>query len=378
MILVGILAYTLQPLHAQVAVGGCDKVTVTQVPSGYPNVLFVPAPSSTCPPIENECCKLVGLTPTPMLPLFTLQKLDASGAWVQASAPGTASVFNLDPIGDHGVYRVKIVTPYFKENECGAGSQPGGGGQPARIRIYHTNGQFLGWEGTYNNSPYPGNETYYTNRVIVGPTVPSDLALDWIEPPGSSIPSAYDVGQPVAIDVSDSKNYNFWWISLNQENSPNYASNGWTHGTIQEFEISDFWEENYPPFEPLTSYRLQWVIENYECRNGVHWPGSWNNLQQTLVICPAGTGCRLGMEQTALEVSIYPNPATSWIRVDNLDASRNGLYLMTLHDLSGKLLQSVPLTEQEIPVHDLPSGMLIARITLDGQLVHTEKVVIGH
>jgi hypothetical protein len=58
--------------------------------------------------------------------------------------------------------------------------------------------------------------------------------------------------------------------------------------------------------------------------------------------------------------------------------SRNGLYLMTLHDLSGKLLQSVPLTEQEIPVHDLPSGMLIARITLDGQLVHTEKVVIGH
>jgi hypothetical protein len=24
------------------------------------------------------------------------------------------------------------------------------------------------------------------------------------------------------------------------------------------------------------------------------------------------------------------------------------------------------------------SGMLIARITLDGQLVHTEKVIIGH
>lgn len=84
------------------------------------------------------------------------------------------------------------------------------------------------------------------------------------------------------------------------------------------------------------------------------------------------------MEQTALEVSIYPNPATSWIRVDNLDASKDGLYLMTLHDLSGKLLKSVPLTEQDIPVHDLPIGMLIARITLDGQLVHTTKVIIGH
>lgn len=380
MILVGILAFILHPAQAQIAVGGCDKVTVTQIPSGYPNVvtadLFV---AGNCPPIENQCCKIAASAVKQMLPELTLQKLHASGAWVQASTPQTASVFNLDPISDHGVYRVKIVTPYFRENECAAGSQPGGGWEPARTQIFNMFAQFQGMEGTYDNSPFPGNEAYYTNRVIVGPTVPSDLALDWIEPQGSSIPFAYDYGQNVAIDVSVSKNYNFWWISLNQDDSPNYASNGWTHGTIQEFDLSAFWENFYPSsFEPLTSYQLQWVIENYECRNGVHWPGSWNNLQQNLIICPAGTGCRLGMEQTALEVSIYPNPATSWIRVDNLDASKDGLYLMTLHDLSGKLLQSVPLTEQDIPVHDLPNGMLIARITLDGQLVHTEKVIIGH
>ena len=115
----------LIPASGQKAKGGCDKVTVTEI-LGYPLVYFATGFRDCAADVgaDRECCRVVTLGFTQMHPKFWLEKQKDSGDWVEVGSPkvgGTGTAFmGLDPENDHGIYRVRILTPYYNENICKA------------------------------------------------------------------------------------------------------------------------------------------------------------------------------------------------------------------------------------------------------------------
>ena len=119
----------------------------------------------------SSCCKIVIGGLNQLKPKLWLEKLSNSGNWFPVDGPiygGVGKSFaNLDPISNHGTYRVKILTPYYNEGSCT--------NSPAKVELFYQNGQFIGHLGTHDNTPYGGTNIYYTNSVIVGPSNAADI-----------------------------------------------------------------------------------------------------------------------------------------------------------------------------------------------------------
>lgn len=249
-----------------VAIGGCTNVTVTQIPL-YQIVYSVTAKKECQVQVgEGECCIV--------LPWFADMNLMRPKLRLERFNPNTNSWdFVTEVRGDAGTifpnltqgrYRVFVVLPYYNENTCKTDAQ--GNVIQTRVQILSEQLQFLGYLGTYDNSPFGGNCFCYSNEVLVGATMPSDISYTFVDIPETGSEAAYDFGEVARMNTSASKNYNLWWLAI-FEDGPNYQryrSNGWTSGNVpnNEFNLTTFWGPigSGWQFETFHSYKVQLVI----------------------------------------------------------------------------------------------------------------------
>ena len=365
---------------AQTATGGCSGITVSNIPP-YPTVYFVSAwyknckTSWSCPGEEEGCCRWL-ISGSPVTPRFWLERLTDQG-WVTAAGPQYGASFNNLA---HGTYRVKCQVPNIAENACKTDGH--GNILKAKICVYNDLGQFLGWWGTWDNSPFGTTAPTYTNTVIVGNTVAADNNYTFIDPShppgGPNGPDpwelGYTFGEVVTVDASASTNYNQWWLAVFEDGPTyhRYKSMGWNFGTINApINLSSWWGNGGWNFEPLHSYMVQFVVENQQCLNG----SGWNNNDRTFFICPTGSVCRFGEDMK--ELSISPNPANSFIRLMNFEPDLGREYRLHVVDIAGRTVKDALIDSEEVDVSDLRSGMFIATLLRDGKPMFTSKLVVN-
>jgi hypothetical protein len=364
---------------AQTAEGGCTSVTVTDVPA-YPTVIFDVINWRTCQDGggfyagcdqdgREACCGLLLVNAFPKTPRYWLEKQQEDGSWLEISGPQISTVF--DGLEEKGTYRVRLQLPAVEEYACGTDEL----GNPIRARrcMFDVNGTYRGVWGRWGTDQY-------TNNVIVGHTTSEDISYTFIDIPETGAEIAYDAGETVIMDVSDCKNYDLWWLAIfesNAQTSKRYKSNGWSTGTIPggEIDLSDFWEEW--DFETLHQYEVQFVTENRQCRNGIEYPNpnGWNNLNRTFFICPEGTGCKFGIDER--EIVISPNPANSIIQLQNFQPDLDRNYVMTITDMTGRLVKSIPLMTDRVDISGLQAGMFVVNIFREGERVFNSKLIVN-
>jgi Secretion system C-terminal sorting domain len=358
-------------LQAQTSKGGCTEVKLTEIPT-YPLVYSLSSAKNCEEQVGGECCRIAGplSTPAVMLPKLWLEQL-VSGNWTTVGSPVYGGVGTAFTNLTHGTYRIKILTPYFNENICKKDAN--GNAIKTRIRVYAVGGAFVGYLGTYDNTPFGGNVTYYTNQSIVGKTLASDSFYTFIDNPETGSEAAYDFGEIAKINTASCKDYDLWWLAIFEDGPTyhRYRSNNWTIGKISDFNLSNFWQGGGATwkFETFHSYKVQFVIENNECKNN-----PWNNNERTFFICPTGSGCRFGTDTK--EIVVTPNPANGIIQFQNFEPDLGINYQLVVCDVSGKEVKSLNLYSTEADVSELPNGMFVLRILREGKPVFVTKLII--
>jgi len=373
-----------QGAAAVTAAGGCTAVTVTQIPQ-YPIVYSVTAKKECRVEVgDGECCIVFPWqgTMTLMLPKLRLERFNPStNSWdfVIEVKGGAGQVFsNLT----QGRYRVLVILPYYNENTCKTDAQ--GNIIQTRVQILNESSQFLGYLGTYDNSPFGGNCFCYSNEVLIGATTASDISYTFVDPtPNDPYESGYDFGEVAKMNTAACKDYDLWWLAIFEDGPTyhRYRSNGWTNGTVpnNEFNLTAFWGQSGSgwQFETFHSYTVQFVIENAQCRNGIEQnpPATWNVLARTFFICPAGTGCRIG--EDAQKIALSPNPASSVVRLLHFEMDAGREYRLYITDLTGRTVHSTTLSSNEVDISGLGYGMYAVTIERDGKRIFADKLVVN-
>jgi len=367
---------------AQTATGGCSRVTVSNIPS-YPLVYFANAFVANCSGTttscegggENPCCKVL-YSGDPVTPRFWLEKQTDAG-WNTVAGPQFNTVFNNVA---RGTYRVRCQVPAIAENACKTDAQ--GNVIRARICVFNSLGQFLGFWGTWDNSPFGSPSPTYTNTVVVGATTANDISYTFIDIPETGPELAYDLGEVAKINTSACKDYDLWWLAIIEDGAiyKRYKTNGWTNGRVpgDEINLTNFWNQTTGwNFELYHSYTVQFVTENSLCRNGIEQtpPNTWNVLERTIFICPMNTGCRLGVDRQKIVVS--PNPATSSITFQNFEPDLGRDYQINFVDLTGRVVKSQSLTSTNVDISDLQNGIFIISIRREGEQIYSSKLIIN-
>ena len=254
------------------AVGGC---TTAEVVSGFPTNFEVDLWAGPFLSINYVQCKAT-LDPaffgSALRPRYTLERFDhSSGNWLSHAGPQASSKFTNLP---HGTFRIIVVSPKrFSNIECQEG-----------FDVYNTLLQRLGWWGTYT---YGATST--SNAVVVGKTVSSDIAYNFIDGGGGdALPNGDDYGQIVTMNASASKNYDLFWLAIFETTSPfRYGGQGWSFtnpiGGVGSINLSD----KAAQFGILPTlgfsgtfaqYTIQFAIENKACINE-----SWTNNDQPFI-----------------------------------------------------------------------------------------------
>ncbi|MEL6867995.1 MAG: T9SS type A sorting domain-containing protein [Bacteroidota bacterium] len=355
-------------ISAQQAISNCTSVTVTNTPP-FPTVYFTNVGFANCRnPVPAGCCRVI-YSGQPTTARYWLERRNNNGTFSTVAGPQFNTTFNNV---SKGTYRVRIQVPNIATNECDFPSQ-----EP--IECYNYLGQFLGFWGTWDNSPFATTPVSFTNEVLVGPTFNSDISYTFIDIPETGSEQAYDFGEEVIINNA-TQHYDLWWLAV-FESGPTfnrYRSNGWSNGTMNQFNLTDFWKANNPnwKFETFHNYTVQFVAENRRCRNAIEWPASgWNVLNRNYFICPAGTGCQFDIDDR--EITLSPNPAKNYIRLDNFDPIQDENYYLRISDVSGRLLISLPIYSNEVDISELQNGMYIVNIEHEGDLLLSTKMVVS-
>ncbi len=353
---------TCAAVTAQVTVNGsCTDVTID---------------GSTIPPFDQDlynvnnlqspCSAIVGNPGWTMNAQMYLQQLNSNGEFVDVYTypqyPPNNTWSNLA----HGTYRVKVSLPRaIVASNCESGW----------VNCYNLAGQYVGRRGNYPEIEDGATPSvFFSNAVPVGNTVISDNSYTFTEsvPDNPPTPFTMDEGEVIGLDASASKNYNFWWLAIFESGPTHnrYKANGWTDGTVGQFNLTDLW---FPfKFEPFHTYTTQFVVENKQCLN----PTNWNVLNQNFFICPSGSGCRFG--EVEREITIGPNPAGSFVRLGNFDPALDTGYDMVFSNLSGKAVKSVRLDSDQVDISELASGMYVVNVLRDGDLVFSAKLVVNN
>jgi type IX secretion system substrate protein len=364
-LLVAFLSYfgmfvTSAAAQSVVAEGGCTDVTVV---SGFPyhwgNLYAFIFYTGPCSAITNT----PGIT---MQNKMYLDKLNPeTGTWLNAAGPQYPPNNTFSNIQEHGTYRVRILTPLvITATYCLNGY----------INVYSTNGQLVGYAGNYDYGGETG--TFFSNQVVVGNTIPPDISYTFIDEGANSSDYSYDYGDVVKIDTEKSINYNYWWVAIFELDSPNrWNSRGWTHGAVPNdvVNLTNLWKINHSnwEFDVGKHYKVQFVVENNECKNYPYW----NNLDQTFDICPFGKGCRFGIDNR--DITLSPNPAGSFVRLQNFEPDLGREYQMVIADVAGRIVKRVPLTSNEVDISGLQNGMFIVSIQREGKRIFTSKLIVN-
>lgn len=356
-------------IHAQSQTieGSCDEVSVISVPS-YDSDLIIAGGWKSCPGC-NPCERLyVTSPPIYMQTRHQLQKKTPSG-WTNIGGYeyGDYSTFtNLSK----GTYRVLTQLPQRNTNVSCPEGHP--------VLSFYTLGH-LGWHGSW----IVNQTSSYSNEVIVGPTDSSDNNFDFIDIYGTGSSSAFNDGETVYVDFSETKNYSQYYLSINEEGGTynrwkDSNSGAWVHDLIDDtYDLSNMWSSGTGwDFEPLHTYHVNFVNDNSKCRNTIEYPApTWNIRTKSFFVCPAGSGCREVVEER--NFTIYPNPASNYIELGDFDPSVDSGYSLTLTSINGQTIKNVELSSDRIDISDLNSGMYIILLERNGQRVFQSKLMVS-
>jgi hypothetical protein len=306
-----------------VAEGSCyDTIRVTSIPS-YPLNAYDVQYLYLCG-IGNNCCAWT--FSGPMTPRYYLSKLNPiTGNFEHFTGPQQSSIFT--GLGaEVGTYRVNAHIPkYLAYENCEDGF----------MHVFDLAYRWLGYGGFY--------EQILSNEVIVGNPTGADNNFKFVDGNGILLFGS-DPGLPIfdeyeewKIDVSDSKNYNQWYLAMYKLDPPvNLPWHVWGNGwhldgppANPEFGLGHWWRVSVNEiFEPGETYVVQWVATNKDC-------ASWNINAKEAYICPSGWPCRIGIpgELDSEEIVLYPNPmSTEFMLSDNSRVER-----LEMVDINGRI-----------------------------------------
>lgn len=359
--------------QSQTAVSGCSTVTLTS--QDFDKTLI----NSFGVQSDYGPCKHYGIVLEWGKANFWLQKRNSSGQWIdqhtnavkdrvpplqsQSMTYGEVTYSN----ASKGVYRGRIQVPtLWIDPTCGTPAEYGADG--------HTN---IGHQAVMSSN-------FYTNEVPVGPTDSNDNNFDFIDIYGTGSSSAFNDGETVYVDFSETKNYSQYYLSINEEGGTynrwkDSNSGAWVHDLIDDtYDLSNMWSSGTGwDFEPLHTYHVNFVNDNSKCRNTIEYPApTWNIRTKSFFVCPAGSGCREVVEER--NFTIYPNPASNYIELGDFDPSVDSGYSLTLTSINGQTIKNVELSSDRIDISDLNSGMYIILLERNGQRVFQSKLMVSH
>lgn len=357
-------------LTAQTAEGGCTSVSIIDLPS-FPTVyirsfgVYRPCPigGDPCLNPEFECCiqNISGIPPQGMSPRSYLQQRNQNGTWTQVAGPvyGVVPTFNNL---SKGVYRVVVNLPELDMSIC----CPRGLDVPTQL--YNQNGSYIGYLGTYAS-------TIFSNEVLVGPADQDDIDAIFIDPNSNN---AFDIGDDVLFDASNSTHYDQWTINIDESGSSfsRWTTTGWQIGSqAGVYSLSDLWINDFGSFAPWHTYEVNFVVENNKCRNAIEWPSqSWNNQMYLFIKCPNGTGCKLNKDD--FNFAMAPNPANNFVRFPKISNIWEEGFNISFTDVTGRGLLNIPITGNEVDVSNIPSGLYVVNIYREGEKLATKKLII--
>jgi len=367
----------VQNSFAQTATVSCstNAITVSNIPP-YPTVYFAYVGYKNCRDGggyyegcdeggQEACCRVI-TSGSPVTPRFYLERF-VSGTWTTVAGPQFTTTFsNLA----HGTYRVRCQAPTIATNICMEQGNPNLPG--ARICLFNTSGQFIGYWGTWDNTPFGNTPPTFSNTVVVGATVPSDINWNFIDPNGNDL---FSPGEAVRMNTTNTVNYTHWWVAIFENGGQNrYWSNGWTQGQIPGNQINlttltngAFTTGGQPFAQIPVSYTVQFAI-SAQCNT------AWTNLDKNFAVCPAGLGCRIAVDE---DIRLYPNPAYNSFQLHNFDVDPSKQQRIVLVDMNGRTVKSFEqITQSEFDISDLINGLYIVSIWENGSRLLTTKLSV--
>lgn len=351
------LSWCFMFINAQTIDGTtCTSLEVTSTPGIGQTLFNVPLNTGTGGP----CVATIGGNAYPMKVRYYLQMQNPStGNFTNVGGLNYGQFQYLPNFSglSKGTYRVMFEIPMqLTVPQCKNGF----------VEVFNTLGQKVGRVGTFIGAP-----TLFSNPIPIGAPTASDISYTFIDIPETGSEQAYDYGETVIMNASACTNYDQWNLAV-FESGPTYnrfRSNGWTVGTLNQFNISNLWSQYGWQFEPFHSYRVQFATQNSSCP-------TWNNLDRTFFICPAGSGCKFGIDDK--EILLSPNPASTFIKLEHFNPDIDLNYHLTITDLSGKTVRQILLQSNLIDISDLPNGMFVVGILKDDKQVFNSKLVVNH
>lgn len=366
----------VQKSFAQTATVNCSTngITVSNIPP-HPTVYFASVGYKNCRDGggyyegcdeggQPACCRVI-TSGSPVTTRFWLERLDL-GTWTTVAGPQFQITFsNLA----HGTYRVRCQAPTIATNICtnSSGNLPG-----ARICLFNSAGQFIGYWGTWNNTPFGNTPPTYTNTVVVGATVQSDIAWNFIDANGNDL---FNPGEQIRMNTANTKNYENWWLAIFENGGQNrYWSNGWTQGQVPGNQINltsltnGAFQSGTNPFAQIpVSYTVQFAI-SASCNT------VWTNLDKNFAVCPAGLGCRIAEDK---EITLYPNPANNSFQILNLEIDPSKQQRIVLMDMNGRTVKAFEqITQSEFDISTLTNGMYLVSVWENGSRLLTTKLSV--
>ena len=356
---------TAQQLTQNIEITGtCSGVQIDEVPSL--SGLFVRGPlgAHVWRDGDNACSKVIGNPGSTVQPIFQLQKRNSNGVF--ANQGGTSYNFYFGNLSA-GTYRIIAQTPLpIIAPNCVGPTFNG------RIVALNELGQRLGVIGDYN-----AGYNSVSNVVVVGKTRASDIKALFVGIAAGLSGTSYDYGDEVVLDVSQTVNYNRYRFAVSQLDQStgatrNYKSGGWQNGTVESFNVTEFWAQNNWRLWAGYNYRVQVTIDNTECPNGI-----WQDRFFTFSVCPAGSGCRIVSPELPVVSGIYPNPANNTFIFRDFKPDLESQYLITIHTLDGKEVMRMAEPRSEVDVSDLTSNMYAVRMLENGKLIFSDKIIVN-
>jgi hypothetical protein len=335
--------------------GGCNTVSVTMSSTNLVVVAGNVVISQNCESVNLD--QRIGFA----FPSLSLEEY-VNGSWVvyySAFYP-TSSNYTFPSLPD-GKYRVVSRTPSIHT--------PAGCSGGVDI-LRSSDNQFAGF---FVTSLY--DETNSTERIsdplIVGETAQSDIDADIVDINGY-VQSNFDDNDEVILDLSESTNFNRYFIAIQQiSGSNNYQSAGWQNGTPSTVNLNDIWTQTFSnwKFWNNRNFRVQVVLENEDCPNGV-----WNQKFEFFNTCSGGSGtCRFTHDT---DLAVFPNPATDMFVVRHLELSNDVRHDLFISDVSGRVIRKERLTGSQVDISDLDPGFYVVRIDEEGENVLSTKLVV--
>lgn len=342
-------------VKAQTAKGGCTTVQIVNMVPYDSKLIDRFAITKTINP-----CQKMGMVLGRALPRFWLERKDGT-TWTNTSSGGIDAIVPNFGNLPHGTYRIKIKIPViYKSVSC-----PGG------IAYIDNNGSTIGYQATLSA------EAYYTNEVIVGATVPSDLSdIVFIDGDGRNMSlDGYDYGERVTMSTEGSKNYDTWTVAIEERTGTRrWMGEGWRNGRMpgDKFDLSNLWKNGgaQPSWEFIL-YGKYNVL--FEAHNSACYP-TWNERLSSFYICPNGTGCKWRTQEQKANQDISCNVENGTLRLFQIDLQSEN-YHLELYAMDGRRVKAISnLPSASIDISDLSEGIYIVNLYDSRQRVYSGRV----